>query len=79
VLGQEYWVEVVDIACYLVNQSPSLMLVDKTPHEAWIGKNPSLKHIKVFGCDVYAHIPKKNISKLDNKDENVSLLVVKMV
>jgi hypothetical protein len=23
----------------------------------------------VFGCDVYVHVPKKNRSKLDNKDE----------
>ena len=30
-LGQEFWVEVVDTTCYLVNRSPSSTLEDKTP------------------------------------------------
>eukprot|EP00253_Pinus_taeda_P014670 PITA_14670 len=34
-LGQEFWVEVVDTACYLVNRSPSSALEDKTPQEVW--------------------------------------------
>eukprot|EP00253_Pinus_taeda_P035776 PITA_35776 len=36
-LGQELWVEVVEIACYLVNRSPSSLLEDKTPQEVWTG------------------------------------------
>jgi hypothetical protein len=59
----------VVIACYLVNISPSSTLDDKTPQEVWIGKKPSLTHLKVFGCDTYVHVPKENMSKLDKKDE----------
>jgi hypothetical protein len=29
-----------------------------TPYEALCGKRPSLRHIGVFGCDVYRHVPK---------------------
>jgi hypothetical protein len=36
-LGQELWAEVVGIACYLVNRSPSSVLDDKTPQEVWTG------------------------------------------
>jgi hypothetical protein len=43
------------------------MLVDKTPYEAWIVKKCSLKNLKVFGCDAYMHVPRENMSKLDNK------------
>jgi hypothetical protein len=68
-LGQEFWVEAVGIAYYLVNRSPSSMLDDKTPHEVWIGKKPYLTHLRVFGCDAYVHIPKENKSKLDKKAE----------
>jgi hypothetical protein len=68
-LGQEFWVEAVSTACYLVNRSPSSALDDTTPHEVWSRKKPSLQHLRVFGCDAYVHVPKENRSKLDNKDE----------
>jgi hypothetical protein len=68
-LGQEFWAEAVGTACYLVNKSLSSVLVDKTSHEVWTGKKPSLEHLKVFGCDPYVHVPKENRSKLDNKVE----------
>ena len=68
-LGQEFWAEGVEIACYLVNRSPSSVLEDKTPHEVWTGKKPSLSHLRVFGCDAYVHVPKEKRTKLDNKSE----------
>jgi hypothetical protein len=39
-LTQELWAEAVDTARYLVNMSPSLVLVDTTPYEVWSGKKP---------------------------------------
>jgi hypothetical protein len=68
-LGHELWAEAVGTTCYLVNRSPSSTLDDKTPHEVWTGKKPSLEHLRVFGCDAYVHVPKENRSKLDNKVE----------
>eukprot|EP00253_Pinus_taeda_P016989 PITA_16989 len=58
-LGQEFWAEAGDTACYLVNRSPSSTLEDKTPQEVWTGKKPSLSHLRVFGCDAYVHVPKE--------------------
>jgi hypothetical protein len=66
-LGQEFWAEGVGITCYLVNRSPSSALDDKTPHEVWYGRKPSLQHLRVFGCDVYVHVPKENRSKMYKK------------
>jgi hypothetical protein len=75
-LGQEFWAEAVDTSCYLVNRSPSLALEDKNPHKVWTRKKPSLEHLRVFGFDVYVHVPKENRSKLDKKTlKSVSLLV----
>jgi hypothetical protein len=74
-LGHKLWVEAVSTACYLVNRSPSLALMDKTPHKARTSKKPSLEHFGVFGCDAYVHVPRENRNKL----KSVSLLVIKMV
>eukprot|EP00253_Pinus_taeda_P022018 PITA_22018 len=68
-LGQEFWAEAGDTACYLVNRSPSSALEDRTPQEVWAGKKPSLSHLRVFGCDAYVHVPKENRTKLDSKSE----------
>eukprot|EP00253_Pinus_taeda_P024842 PITA_24842 len=69
-LGQEFWAEVVETACYLVNISPSPTLEDKTPQEVWTVKKPSLSHLRVYGCDAYVHVPKEKRTKLDSKSEN---------
>ena len=44
-------------------------MIDKSPQEVWNGKKPSIKHLKVFGCDAYVHVPKEKRIKLDNKAE----------
>ena len=69
-LSQDYWAEAVNIACYVLNRSLTLNLVDKTPYEAWDGKRPSLTHIKVFGCDAFVDISKEITQNLDSKLEN---------
>ena len=42
---------------------------DKTPHEVWTGKKPSLSQPRVFGCDEYVHFPKEKKTQLDNKSK----------
>ena len=45
-----------------------------TPYEAWFGKKPKVEHLRVFGCDAYAHIPKDERGKLDSKARKCILL-----
>ena len=66
-LEQIFWAKAIATACYLINKSPTSTLVDKTPMEAWTGHKPSLRHLRVFGCEAYAHVPKEKQTKLDNK------------
>jgi len=47
--------------------SPSSVLVDTTPHELWLGKKPSVSHLKLFDSYAFGHVPKEKRSKLDNK------------
>ena len=77
-LEQELWAVSVDTACYLKNRSLTSTPVDKTLHEVSSGKNPSIPHLKVFGCDTFMHVPKEKRSKLENKVENVSSSVTNM-
>ena len=51
-MEQKNWEEVVATACYLINRSPTSSLIDKTPMEAWSGHKTSLRHLRVFGCEL---------------------------
>lgn len=73
-LGKEFWVEVADTSCYLVNGSPSSMLDDKHPYEVWTRKKPYHTHLKIFGCDAYVHIPNENITKFYRKFERCTII-----
>ena len=57
-LPHKFWVEVLSTAVYLRNRSPTVGVQDVTPYEAWTGGKPRVKHLRVFGCVAYAHIPK---------------------
>ena len=76
-IGQEFWAKAVETACYLVNRSPTSALIDKNPQKVWTGKKPSIKHLKVFGCDAYVHAPKEKRSKLENKAKKCIFIVYK--
>jgi hypothetical protein len=47
--------------------SSSSFLFNTNPHEVWLGKNPSVSHLKVFGCDAFVHVTKEKKSKMDKK------------
>ena len=38
---------------------------DITPEEAFIGENPEISHLRIFGCLVYIHVPREKRMKLD--------------
>ncbi len=61
----EFWAETVNTAVYVLNRSPTKALDKKTPFEAYSGRKPGLKHLKVFGSVCYAHVPNPQRQKLD--------------
>ena len=78
-LGQEFWEEVVDTACYLVNRSPSSVLEDKTPQEVWTGKKPSLSHMRVFDVMHMYMFQRRNEPSWIVNLKSASLLGIRMV
>ncbi|CAL1406718.1 unnamed protein product [Linum trigynum] len=66
-LPQSFWGEALLAAVYVWNRSPSVPLKYDTPEKVWTGKEVSYKHLRVFGCKAFVHIPKDERSKLDSK------------
>ena len=73
-LSKKFWAEAVSTACYLRNRSSTTAVRGMTPHEVLYGEKPNVQHLKVFGCDAYAHVPKYERRKLDAKAQRCVLL-----
>ena len=48
------------------NKSPTKNLRDQTPQEAWSGRKPNVKHLKIYGSIAYALVPHKGRAQLDD-------------
>lgn len=68
------WAEAVNTAIYILNRVPTSQAPGKTPYEMWCGQKPTLDHLKVFGCDAYAHVPDEKRRKLDTKSEKLMFI-----
>ena len=66
-LPESFWAKSVNHAAYLVNRSPSKLLNFKCAEEVWSGKDVDYSTLKVFGCKVYAYIPRDKQNKLKPK------------
>ena len=73
-LPYKFWAESLSTAVYLRNRSPSVAVKGKTLFEAWTGHKPNVRHLRVFGCEAYAHVPKDERKKLDPKARKCILL-----
>ena len=61
-LPKTLWAKAVRTTVYLLNRSPTKAIQDKTPVEAWSRRKPLVKHLRVFGCICYTHIPQEEAS-----------------
>ena len=64
-LPLSFWAEAVNTAVYLRNRSPTSSLKDSTPYEYWHNEKPDVSHLKVFGCNVFVHVPDPKRKKLN--------------
>ena len=58
-LDKCFWGEAAMAAIYIKNRLPSPKCEDKTPFEIVNGFRPSVKHMRVFGCQVSMLTPRK--------------------
>ena len=53
------WAEASRTVVYVQNRTPHRVLKNKNPEEVFSGKKPEVSHLRIFGCPVYIHIPKR--------------------
>lgn len=66
-MSKKLWAEAVNTVVYTINRTGSTSQEEKTPYELWFSKTPNINHLKTFGSEVYAHIPKEKRRKWDQK------------
>ena len=75
-IPKTFWPEAVNWTVYVLHRSPTLVVKDMTPEEAWSGSKPSVDHFWVFGCISHVHILDSKRIKLDDKSVRCVLLEV---
>ena len=65
-LPRELWGEAMSTTVYLLNRSSTRSLQGLTPYEAWIGRKPSIEHLRVFGSVVHVKYTKTPQKKLED-------------
>ena len=69
-LPDSYWEFAVEHAVHVYNRTPMRRQNWVTPFELLNGKKPDVKHLRVFGCGAYVHIPEEiRKNKLAPKSE----------
>lgn len=63
------WAEAVHTAVYILNRTGTSSVPGKTPFELWHGKSATNLNFKVFGTEVFCHIPKEKRKKWSPKAE----------
>ena len=66
-LDKCFWAEAAMTAIYVKNRLPSPTVAHKTPFEIVYNSKPSVKHMRVFGCQTYILTPKEKRLKWDPK------------
>ena len=59
------WAKAVEYAVYTKNRSPTAVLKDKTPYEAFWGDKPDISHLHVFSSQCYMHNDSPTQRKFD--------------
>src|SRR5437762_2331306 len=63
-LSSSFWAEAINTANKIRNRLPTKSLPNyTTPHEAWFGNKPSIKHLRQFGCIAFHRLPDEIITK----------------
>jgi len=69
-----FWGHAVLTAAHIHNRLPSWSHQNASPLAHWTGKEPGIRHLRVFGATTWVHVPKGKRRKLDAKSEKCILI-----
>lgn len=70
-LSTKFWAKACNMAAYLMNRTPRVLLGNRTPEEKWSGVKPDVSELKIFGSKVMVHVPKQKRTKWEPKSETM--------
>ncbi|XP_071637504.1 uncharacterized protein [Temnothorax longispinosus] len=74
-LPAHLWAEATATAVYTLNRMRrSCGGGSKTPYKLWTGKKPNLGHMRVFGSNVYVHVPKQKMTQFEARAKKLILV-----
>ena len=74
-LSSAFWAEAVATAVHIRNRVHSTAHSHAcTPFQRWYRRKPDIRHLRVFGCCAYSHVPDQLRGKLDAKAEKLRFI-----
>eukprot|EP00253_Pinus_taeda_P003778 PITA_03778 len=68
-LSLNFWEEAINCENYIANRTPTKVLKNITPEEAWSSIKPDVSHFRVSGSEAWAHILDEKHKALEPKSE----------
>ena len=68
-LGLNFWAKAIHYENYIMNHTPTKVLRNITPEEAWSSIKVDVSHFHVFGSDAWTCIPYAKHKALEPKSE----------
>ncbi|WVZ52097.1 LOW QUALITY PROTEIN: hypothetical protein U9M48_003187 [Paspalum notatum var. saurae] len=62
-----FWAEAVNTACYIANRIFLRALLGKTSYELRFGRQPSIKHLRAFGCRCFVLKKAGHLDKFESR------------
>jgi hypothetical protein len=69
-----FWGEAISTVVFILNQSLTQSVENKTSYEVWYGKKPAVHYLQTFGCVAHIKQGRKQLSKLE--DRNIMVVFI---
>ncbi|WVZ70339.1 hypothetical protein U9M48_019014 [Paspalum notatum var. saurae] len=63
---RRFWAEAVNMACYIANRTFLRAFLGKTSYELRFGRQPSIKHLRAFGCRCFVLKKARHLDKFES-------------